>query len=87
MNIKTILMVRDELLFHPKIIDKLMRTNPEILARTHYFFKIKTFKETLNALDLKISIKSELKDPLEYQKKVLINTSYPCAREIKYNFI
>jgi hypothetical protein len=61
-----------------------MRTNPEILARTHYFFKIKTFKE---ALVLKVSIKSELKDPLEYQKKVLINTSYPCAREIKYNFI
>jgi hypothetical protein len=51
---------------NPKIIDKLMRTNPEILAKTHYFFKIKTFKETLNALVLKISIKSELKDPLEY---------------------
>ena len=61
-----------------------MRTNPKILARTHYFFKIKTFKE---ALVLKVSIKSELKDPLEYQKKVLINTSYPGAKEMKYNFI
>jgi hypothetical protein len=72
---------------NPKIIDKLMQTNPKILARTHYFFKIKTFKEALNALILKVSIKSEIKDLLEYQKKVLINTSYLCAREIKYNFI
>jgi len=72
---------------NPKIIDKLMWTNPETLARTHYFFKIKTFKEALNALVLKVSIKLELKDPLEYQKKVLINTSYPGAKEMKYNFI
>ena len=69
---------------NPKIIDKLMRTNPEILARTHYFFKIKTFKE---ALVLKVSIKLELKDPLKYQKKVLINTSYLSATKTKYNFI
>jgi hypothetical protein len=35
--------------------------------------KTKTFKEALNALVLKISTKSELKGPLEYQEEALVH--------------
>ena len=35
--------------------------------------KTKTLKEALNALVLKVSTKSELKGPLEYQEETLIH--------------
>ena len=35
--------------------------------------KTKTLKETLNALILKVSTKSELQGPLEYQEEALIH--------------
>jgi hypothetical protein len=47
--------------------------------------KTKALKETLNALVLNVSTKSELKGPLEYQGP--LGTSYPCARGVQYNLI
>ena len=38
--------------------------------------KKKTLKKTLNALILKISIKSELQGPLEYQEEILVHLIY-----------
>jgi hypothetical protein len=35
--------------------------------------KIKALKEALNALVLKVSIKSDLKGPLEYQEEVVVH--------------
>ena len=35
--------------------------------------KTKTLKETLNALVLKVSTKTELKSPLEYQEETLVH--------------
>ena len=38
--------------------------------------KIKTLKEALNALVLKVSTKVELKGPLEYQEETLVHLIY-----------
>ena len=47
--------------------------NPTTTSKQHARSKTKALKEALNALVLKVSTKSQLKGPLEYQKEALVH--------------